>query len=365
MKPCGICGTSNNDDNQFCIGCGQKLEPNQPAQVVPTTPNPPIPPQASPVPLGHQQPNPIPSAQMPSAEMPSAEMPYTYGQPPNAFGFTPAMPNVSRFQNVREVASSNLMLILVILWFVQIALSFLTAVFGSAADAALLNEIGFNTSEIVRINSLVTGISASSSIPALIPTILIGIGMLMTYRMASNSAAPLRTSGITMIRVVSIIQFVFVCLVIAAALIIGILLLGGGASGIVGEIFSEFGDFGYGGFDFLDEAVGFIGAIILIAALIVGGLMIGFFIVLLKFLGSVLQTIRTGIPQEKCASALSVIFYILGAFSALGVFGSLTELALSPAFGLLSLAVSGFSAVIYFLLGTLINKYKRAVYSYN
>lgn len=349
MKICVNCGTSNNDDNQFCIGCGQRLEANQPD-------SPPAEPVAPPVPPAAPYFTDVP----PMQQNPPVQ-PYSYGQPYGMHGYATPVQDTDRMERIRNILSSRLMFAVTIIWFLQVIFAALTAMFGTGGVSNALLETGMSESDIEALSSFLSGFIAVSIVPSILPTLLIGIGLLMIYRSASDKSMPLKPAGVTLIRVVYIIQLVLFCVGIAVAIIIGMLLLGGGLSEIInelpfsGELSVEPGK--------LDAILGVIGVFIFLAAIIGGAVIIVFNIIFLKFIGSLRETIRTGIAREKFAAAVSVILFILGGFSAFGILGALGSVAVEPVSALLSFASSAVDAAVFFMLGILVNKYKQAVTS--
>ncbi len=332
MKSCKHCSASNKDENQFCINCGLKLDEHQ--YVMP----------------------PVPPVQQPYS---SAPAPFSYGQPNNYY-FSPAQPDPNRIQRIRDLASSNLMLILVILWFAQILMS--VAVSAVSSDLSYIIPTT-SDSKLIRIFSDTMPIfSLVSSITGMIPSILIGIGLLMINRSASDRHSSMSTSGISLIRVISIIQFSFICIALFALFMVSLLVLSGSLSGLLDKIIAELQIYDY--FEGINFAgiINVIGVALIIGIIIGGAVVISYFVILIKFLGSVLATVRTGIPQEKFASALSVISFIIGGLSAIGVFGALVSISTASYVGLLDFITSALSATVYILMGVIIHKYKQAVY---
>ena len=177
---------------------------------------------------------------------------------------------------------------------------------------------------------------------------------------------PMSSSGLTIIRIISIIQMVFACIAIAALLILSLILMIGGSS-LTEYIISQIPAYYLNeikGFDLL-SIVGILGVVIFITTLFIGALLIIVFIIQLKLLRSMIETIQTGYPQANYAKAYSIICYIIGAICAFGVFGGLASIALSPASGLVAFICSAAGSAIYFILGILVGKYDNAVKSVN
>lgn len=356
MKTCNYCGESNNDENRFCIVCGRELD----SQQTETPQEPPIQPPAQQPPAQQQPPGQQPYY-MPTVlpEQPYTPNPaqYTYG------GYSGYSQGTDGILRVRELAASKLVLALAIIWLSEILLSFLSNI---AFTSQMASDIPLS---IYDLGSAMPAFTMASGIIGMAPMLLMGIGLLMVNRSANDRNSPLSPSGIVLIRVITIIQFVFMCLAIFALLIIAGLIIGGSASGFFEQFIHDLDLGDFGGFYSFDTSelsgmVGVIGSILLMGAIIGGALVIVFYIILLKFLGSIINTIRTGIPQEKFSTALAVLAFIVGGFAALGTFGSLAS-ALSMAgsyAGLVGFFSSALGAAAYILFGVLALKYKQAVY---
>jgi hypothetical protein len=338
LKTCIRCGISNSEESQYCIQCGQNLNQSE----------------ASPTQANFASPS---SPEFPSQQVHQSQnyqTPYqqnVFLSPIDTFSS-----NQDKMQRIRELASSQLMLFLIILWFVKVAFFILSNVIQTSNISNILMNFNIRQHEVLRLNSLFNQLVFVSSLTGMLPTILVGIGLIMIYNSAGNKTTAMSTSGITLIKVIYIIQLVLTCVLLAFLLTVSIVLAGRGVSNTLGERL---------GYYELNSVISVIGVLLIVAILIVGALIIIFNIMVLKFLNSLSSTVRTGIPQEKCASVLSVLLFIAAGFSALGVFSSLSQLAIIPGLGIASFALSATNTAVYLMLGILINKYKDIIYSAN
>jgi len=328
------------DYSNFCTQCGQKLGqsdtvPQNPAGAYPSAAQ--TPPQQ-----GYQGFNPV----------------YSQGYQPAgaATGFAAPVnptPNGEVMKKVRELGASQLMLIYAIIWFAKVGLFVFARLFNPfSSSASVFNLLNFL--DIDGLNAVVftyNEISSISTMISLIPTVLIGVGLIMIYSSAGNKTPLMSPSGINLIKVIYIIEFVFKCIAIAFLFIVSVAAIVGGDSEFIEDLIG----YGYG------DEIRIIGIFLLIAVLIGGTCIILFSVFVLKFLGSLTATIRSNIPQEKFASILSVLMFILAAFSALDLFGSLQRLTFSPGSAFLSFVISASKVAVLILQGVLINKYKNIV----
>lgn len=341
MKKCENCGMVYSDYSNFCTQCGQKLGqtgtiPQNTSGFTPET-------EAQTTPRqGYQGFNPV----------------YSPGYQPSAHatGFSApgkAVPNGEVMRKVRELGSSQLMLIFTIIWFAKVGLFVFARLFNPLSSSSSVFNL-LNFLDIDGLNAVVftyNEISSISTLINLIPTVLVGVGLVMTYLSAGDKTPSMSPSGLTIIKVIYIIEFIFKCIAIAFLLILSVAAIVGGNSEFIEDLIG----YGYG------DEIRIIGIILLVAVLIGGTCIVLFNVFVLGFLGSLTATIRSNVPQEKFASILSVLMFILGAFSALNLFGALQRLTFSPGSAFLSFVISASEVAVLILQGVLINKYKNIV----
>lgn len=263
---CAKCGIENAENAVFCKNCGNSIG---------TTPAP----QAASVYTA-----PVPVAKPPLSSHPVLNV-------------------------VKKLASSPLFLVAVIAYSAQILFSIVNSA-GTGAKVEmflyqLLNRLGGNVS--YEFYEIVDGISRIGDIPyvigtiiGLIPAILICIGLWMTFASARNRMVDgMKTSGLTMIKVLTIIQLIGSCIAVAA---IELLLL----LAVVGIAATEY-------------APGVAIAILVLLVLVVAAsytLQIIYSAKIIKSLNSVKSTITTGSPVAK-ASRFVAVWAFISAFGAL------------------------------------------------
>ncbi|MDD4546689.1 MAG: hypothetical protein PHR24_05280 [Oscillospiraceae bacterium] len=338
----------------------------------PTTPPAPPAPPVTYTPTNYQVSPGQPTNQIPPSAPPgpppqfgqyySTPIHYSPGQPAGDYSFAPVQ-NGGGFMAIRELMGSNLMLALVILYLSSIVLSVISAMIGSAGASQIFNQLDFLDYDIGSFNylfSFIGGIIGS------IPSILILIGFFVSYRSANSINKIMTPSGFSIIRVVTIIQFVFACIMILLIFIAGLLIASGTLDNYIYEFFNELlntfgesGEFPYS--DSFNEFnfISLLGPTIILITVMLGTIMVFAYIVILKFLGSIINTIRTGVPYSKGATAFYVISFVLGGFSAFGLLGSLKNIVSNPTYGLLQFVTSAIQVSLYFVAGALAYKYRK------
>lgn len=144
--------------------------------------------------------------------------------------------------------------------------------------------------------------SAGGALVGQIPAILVAVGIWMMYATAvEHSGKPLRTTGLTIIRVLQIISLVLVCL--AAVLVLLIF-------GLVCVALGQVDDAG--------AAVAVL-AVVLVLIAVVFALDILYYVKLMGMLNNFRRTIQTGTPQGNISTYVAVLT-ILGGVVSLGSF---------------------------------------------
>ncbi len=238
---------------------------------------------------------------------------------------------------VKKVASSPLFLVAIIAYSVQI----LAAIINSTTIGARLEMLLYNLLDEMggmvpyEFYEFVDAISRIGDIPyvlgtliGLIPAILICVGLWITYASArSRLSSGMKTSGLTMIKVITIIQLIGSCIAVA---IIEILLL----LAVIGIAATEY-------------APGLAIAILVFLVLVVAAtytLQIIFSAKIIKSINTAKNTVATGVPSDKVSGFVAVWAFV----SAAGFLFSLFANFLSSA--------AAMTALICF--GILIFKYK-------
>ena len=271
---CSKCGIENTEGAAFCKNCGNRLG------VAPA-------PEAAPA----AQEAPVYTAPAPVVKPPLSSHPVL-----NA---------------VKKIASSPLFLVAVIAYSAQLLFSLINLFKGGNAILSMIYRI----LDIGRAPVIIFGFLG------LIPTMLICAGLWMTYASAqSRMSNGMKTAGLTMIKVLTIIQLIGSCI---AVVVIELLLL----IAVIGIAATEY-------------APGAAIAVMVFVVLVVAAsytLQIIYSAKIIKSLNAAKNTIMTGVPAAK-ASAFVAIWAFISAFGALF---SLVTSFLSSAAAITSLVCFG------------------------
>ena len=290
---CSKCGIENTEGAAFCKNCGNRLG------VAPA-------PEAAPA----AQEAPVYTAPAPVVKPPLSSHPVL-----NA---------------VKKIASSPLFLVAVIAYSAQLLFSLINLFKGGNAILSMIYRIldmmGGNVPyEFYEIIDRIAYIGRAPVIIfgflGLIPTMLICAGLWMTYASAqSRMSNGMKTAGLTMIKVLTIIQLIGSCI---AVVVIELLLL----IAVIGIAATEY-------------APGAAIAVMVFVVLVVAAsytLQIIYSAKIIKSLNAAKNTIMTGVPAAK-ASAFVAIWAFISAFGALF---SLVTSFLSSAAAITSLVCFG------------------------
>ena len=240
----------------------------------------------------------------------------------------PPLSNNPTLNVIKKVASSPLFLVAIIAYSVQILGSVIVAAGSGPLFSGMIYNIlyEFGADIPYELYDILDGIAMAGSGPVivgtiigLIPTILICIGLWITYASArSRLSSGMKTSGLTMIKVITIIQLVGDCLTLAAF-----------------EIFLMFAVVASAA-----EAYGFV-VVIFVFIVILGTAMYILQIIYLskivKSINTAKNTIATGVPSNKVSSFLAVWAFV----SAAGFIFSLPASFISSAAAITSLICFG------------------------
>ena len=182
---CSKCGTRNPDNANFCQGCGSPL--NNPSQERTENFYQSPPPAANPEPTVYSE----PASQSPLGAL-------------------------------RKVASSALFRFTAFA-FCSLILSNILVMFDTSYFWGIYSEI-FNNIDPSIVNEASRYLGSFSIVTAIIsqfPSILIAIGLWMTYATAaSKKDKPFNTAGLTMIKVIYVIELVAVCILLALCMVV-------------------------------------------------------------------------------------------------------------------------------------------------
>lgn len=299
---CQNCGAPLPQRAKFCSACGTKTD-NGPAQPLYTPPAPPAP---------------------DGPAYPYPQVPYAPPRPTT--GATPA-------RNVLwTMCTSPLALVAAITYSLSVLLSlFNVLAFNSSSSIwnLIMSRIPYYDFDMdfYHMYQIFRGTYTSSAIIGMVPVILIAIGLWLIY--ASAAQRGVRTSGLTIIKVILIIQFVAVCIILFIAL--AVLVIAGAAMA------------GY------DEVVAvIIGAVIVVAALAV--LLILYFVKAVQTVNTIRGTFLFGNPSDRVSAYVAVLTFISAGFTvitaffstgALSTLSSLCSAAASICFGIFLFSYRG------------------------
>lgn len=270
----------------------------------------------------------------------------------------PAEPIRSFADNVRATGkklgfSTAFLIATICLTFVQV-LGFLTL-----SPATALNDVlaEFGMVRIAALESL----SQPISILSMLPGILITLGLWITFFSCASRKTTANTSGLTVIFVVSLVQLVFTCLILLAALI-PLAAAYIGADTLAGTLFLADDD--------LVEAFVLTAGIVL---LVIFAFALIYYIKLCTTISNIRSTLKTGIPNKKASRFVAIMCYISGGILILSSIFTLLSSIIVPLNGyygnaityelhfenFLSAITSLLTATAEILFGALIFTYRR------
>lgn len=277
---------------------------------------------------GYAFPQRAPSEQQtPVPPPPSEQVPAYIPQPPYPQTGYYAPPLCSPLTDgLRSLAGSTSLLVLAILFTVSPALQLIRGLFGGKFTLPI--------------------------------DILVCIGLWLLYSAAKSKPSPLPTTGITLIRIVQIISLVLACIVFGIIAVTAIALLAG---------YSMFGNalshFNWNGLDIPNLAGTGLGILLFVVA-VTGALFIIYEVIIIKFIGSIYQTVKTGYPSSRFAPAVRVFCYINAGFAIFQLLSSVPALVTSgpiAPYELLAVLTQIINVAIFFISGQLIGRYRRIV----
>lgn len=291
---CPKCGMQNADGVSFCQNCGTALTASQP---------------------GYQQPYQTPQYQQTT---------YTQ-QPTSSTGLTV----------MKKECSSPIALVAIIAYSTAALFSFINSVSGSSGILRYLYQIAnaFDMEYMMRdLFYMIRSASVAFTIIGMIPTIFIAVGLWITYASAaSKSQVGMKTGGLTLVKVILIINLVFKCIVFAIVEIIAIV-----------AIFNISNS--YFGSAMVAPLVG-----LMIGIAIGMTLIILFYVNAVKTINTISLTARTGNPSDKVSVYVAVMSFIMGGFMVLSIITN---------FGVFALLANLCSATAYITFGVFLISYR-------
>lgn len=188
-----------------------------------------------------------------------------------------------------------------------------------------MGELGEALDQLNRVMPLMRSATLGTALVGQIPAILIAVGLWMLFASAKNSSGePLKATGLTIIKVITIINLVVVSLAALLLLVVLFLLMAALAS--------------------YEDAVvpAFVAVIVLVAAIF--ALAILFYVKLATTIHTIQTSIRTGSASDRVSVYVAVISILGGAGSLLGILGAG---GLSGMLAMLAAAVASFCYGIF------------------
>ena len=190
-------------------------------------------------------------------------------------------------------------------------------------NAGLYSEIPSEIWDVL--NSVMNGaktVTIIISLLGLVIPVLIGVGMWMHFAASKKrGSGGMKTSGLTLIKVCTIINFVFVCISLFLVFILLIIILIGAmaASSVAGSYSSNF--YGSYGSDVASAVQGILGILLVVYFIIfavMAVLAILYYVKLIKSINAVSITARTGVPR-KVSLFVPVMHFIVVFFGLIGI----------------------------------------------
>lgn len=313
MKYCQNCGATLDDNARFCIECGGVAQETE-----------------------------------------------NYSSPVD-YSNVPLISNNTVLNTVRDCARSPFFLAAIILYTATILFNIVNLIQTMFVSSNIYNipNVLFNVSEDVlvasNISAIIVVVIGSS------PAILMAVGMWITYASARGNDERMSTSGLTIIKVISIIFLVLMCvaagmMLLLFALMIVVISVTGLSEFTDPEIWAEFGSAAEAAV--LAESV-FV--ILLVVLIVLTAAIFTFAIIyyakIIKTINVIKSTIETGTVTGKISTFVAVMAIIIGAFMA---FPALYLLVMGQFIMVLSYLLSALSSIFF---GVLLFSYKNKMAS--
>lgn len=326
---CPKCGADNAPNTAFCANCGANLLENAA-------------PQAQPQPQPQYAPPQQPYAQQQTFAPAPDYLPF--GQQSLPISNAPVRSSDPVINALKNVCASPLLLVAVIAFTAATVLSIFSFQSLIGAAAGLIQQAGVDLGDYSGMIGMSRGYSIFAGASASLPTILIVLGLWMTYAAAaSRGSNGMSTGGITLIRVIFIIQEIFVFIGFAVALVAIVVAMVAG-----GRWANELSSGGSA------IAIGFgVGGLIVLA--ICAAFIIPYYVKIVKMLKEAKLTAQTGVTTGYASGYVGVITIL----SAIGSISNIVTMLAMRAW--IAAAAMLCSCVASFCFGIFIFKVKNAL----
>ncbi len=286
MKICPRCNTQFDDNSKFCPRCGVELQTYNAEKTESTTPTEPTVNYTAPQQYG---------------QPPQYQPPY-YTPPMPMYGTQPKAGPQTVLATLKSVCASPVILVALVAFSLttvfNIAHAFFvqTDIFGNLYAVLIrfgLAEFAFELAESMQdIMNIVNSTSVLLTVIGQLPSILIVLGSWLAYASAANKNGPMKTGGLTLVKVVVIINFVFTFVSLAFIML---------AVGVLGAAAAD------NGYEFLTPR--FMAAEIVLFFIL--AFVVLYYVFLIKTVNAIKNTAQTCTPHYKASVFVAVCLFIM------------------------------------------------------
>lgn len=213
---------------------------------------------------------------------------------------------------IKKIGSSPLFLTAVILYSVTLVLTFISSITAGSTIPyyaySFMESYGESLPPSVYYSMMdaSSGAAAFGAILGLIPSILIAVGMWITWATCrSTTSGNISTAGLTICKVISIITLVLLCIVAAVFVVACFVLIFAGAAAFSSD--SYYSSYAAG------ATAGLVFVVILCAA--VFALMIAYYASIVRTINRIKTSAMTGVPEYRISRFLTTLMWIAAVLS--------------------------------------------------
>lgn len=227
---------------------------------------------------------------------------------------TPMLSSNPAVNVIKKIGSSPLFLTAVILYSVTLVLTFISSITAGSAIPyyaySFMESYGYGESlppsVYYSMMDASSGATAFGAILGLIPSILIAVGMWITWATCrSTTSGNISTAGLTICKVISIITLVLLCIVAAIFVVACFVLIFAGAAAFSSD--SYYSSYAAG------ATAGLVFVVILCAA--VFALMIAYYASIVRTINRIKTSAMTGVPEYRISRFLTTLMWITAVLS--------------------------------------------------